>query len=140
MRNNCGSMTWWYVTPNGRYSSHMLIFFEHSPQRGFRKDIYLLILFSTLLTGYVSSLLFQTVLLSTKWQAYFILIYDYLDIMSHVNLRSKFCPGLIKFLASPLVSSLNFCRESIHQKQGWKLFWIRRFWFALVLVTCYSNT
>ena len=43
----CGSMTWWYVTPSERYSSHlmMLILFEHSPQRGFGKGLYLLILF-----------------------------------------------------------------------------------------------
>jgi len=41
----CGSMTWWYVTSRERYSSHlpMLILFEHSPQRGLRKGIYLLI-------------------------------------------------------------------------------------------------
>jgi len=34
----CGSMTWRYVTPSGRYSSHlmMLILFEHSPQRGLK--------------------------------------------------------------------------------------------------------
>jgi len=96
----CGSMTWWYVTLRRRYSSHLmiLILFEHSSQRGLRKGIYLLILFSTLLTSYVSSLLFQIVLLSTKWRVSFISIYYYLYITSHVNLRSKFCPGSIKFL------------------------------------------
>jgi hypothetical protein len=30
------------------------------------------------------------------------LIYDYLYIMSHVNLLLKFCPGSIKILAPPL--------------------------------------
>jgi hypothetical protein len=100
----CGSMTWWYVTPSMRYLSHlmMLILFEHLPQIGLGKSIYLLILFSTLLAGYVSSLLFQIVLLSTKWRAYFISIYDYLYIMSHLNLRLKFCPSSINFLAPPL--------------------------------------
>ena len=80
----------------------MLILFKHSPQRGLGKGIYLLILVSTLLTDYVSSLLFQIVLLSTKWRAYFISIYDYLYVMSHVYLRSKFYPCSIKFLAPPL--------------------------------------
>jgi len=68
----------------------MLILFEHSPQRGLIKGIYLLILFSTLLECYVSSLLFQIVLLLTKWWAFFISIYGYSYIMSHVNLQLKF--------------------------------------------------
>jgi len=65
----CGSMTWWYITPSKRYSSHlmMLILFEHWPHRGLEKVIYLLILFSTLLASYISSLLIQIVLLLTKW-------------------------------------------------------------------------
>jgi len=102
-------VTWWYVTPNMRYSSHlmMLILFEHSPQRGLGNDIYLLILFSTLLAGYVSSLLFQIVLLLTKWRASFISIYDYLYIMSHVNLWSKFCACSTKFLAPPLFVNIH---------------------------------
>ena len=102
----CGSMTWLYVTPSRKYSRHfmMLILFEHSPQRGLRKGIYLLILFSTILTDYVSSLLFQIVLLSTKWRASLILIFDYLYILCHINLRSKFFPGSIKYLAPPLHS------------------------------------
>jgi len=93
-----------YTPSSGRQSSHLmiLILFEHSSQRGLGKGIYLLILFSTLLASYVSSLLFQIVPLSTKWRASFISIYDHLYIMSHVNLRSKLCPGSIKFLAPPL--------------------------------------
>jgi len=76
-QNMCGdgsSMTWWYVTPSERYSSHlmMLILFEHSPQRGLGKSIYLLILFSTLLAGYISSLLFQIVLLLKKMTNFFL--------------------------------------------------------------------
>jgi len=74
----CGLKTWWYVTPSRRYSSHLIILFEHSPQRGLGKRIYLLILFSTLLTGYVSSLLFYIVLLLAKWRVSFISIYNYL--------------------------------------------------------------
>jgi hypothetical protein len=37
-----GSMTWWYVTPSMRYSSHlmMLILYEHSPYRSLGKEIY----------------------------------------------------------------------------------------------------
>ena len=82
----CCSMTWWYVTPSERYSSHLMmsILFKHSLQRDLGKGIYLLILFSTLLTGYISSLLFQTVLLLKKWRTSFISIYDYLYILCHM--------------------------------------------------------
>jgi len=50
------------------YSSHlmMLILFEHLLQRGLGKGIYLIILFSTLLAGYIFYLLFQIVFLLTK--------------------------------------------------------------------------
>jgi len=59
----------------------MLILFEHSPQKSIEMVIYLVILFSRLLVSYISSLLFQTVLLLTKWQNSFISIYDYLSIL-----------------------------------------------------------
>jgi len=65
-----------------------------------------LILFSTLFAGYVSSLLFQIVLLLTKWRASFISIYNYLYIMSHVNLRLIFFPFSIKLLAFPYIYML----------------------------------
>jgi hypothetical protein len=42
-------------------------------------------------------------ILVTKRRASFILIYDYLYIMSHVNLRLKFCPDSLKFIAPPLI-------------------------------------
>jgi hypothetical protein len=82
------------------------ILFEHSPQRSLGKRIYRLILFSTLFACYVSSLLFQIVLLLTKWQVSNISIYDYLYIMSHVNLRLNFCPGSLVFLAPPLIRTI----------------------------------
>jgi hypothetical protein len=83
------------------------VLFEHSSQRGLGKDIYLLILFSTLLIDYVSSLLFQIVFSLKKSRTSFILIYDYLYITSHVNLWLKFCPDSIKFSNSATVHWYN---------------------------------
>jgi hypothetical protein len=51
---------------NGRYSSHlmMLILYEHSPQQRVGMGVYLVVLFNIiLLICYISSLLFQIVLL-----------------------------------------------------------------------------
>jgi len=86
--------------------------------------IYLLILFSTILADYVSYLLFQIVLLLTKWRVSSISIYDYLYIISHMNLRSKFCLGSTKFLAPPLVE----------RKWIWKA-WV---WWWTSLDGCFS--
>jgi len=63
-------------TASSKYSSDLMmsILFEHSPQTGLGKGIYLLILFSTLLAGYISYLLFQIVLSLTKWRASFVSI------------------------------------------------------------------
>jgi hypothetical protein len=66
----------------------------HSPQRSLGKGICLLILFSTLLACYVSSLLFQIILLLTKWRVSFILIYDYLYIMFTCEFAVKTFLGL----------------------------------------------
>jgi len=47
----------------------------------------------------------QILFLLTKSRVSFILIYKYLHIMSHVNLRSKFCSDSKKFLTPPLIIS-----------------------------------
>jgi hypothetical protein len=99
-------------------------FWNFSSQRGLRKGIYLLILFSKLLACYISYLLFQIILLLTKWRASFILIYDYLYIMSHMNLRLKFCTGSIKFLAPPLDLSISWTeRKKKLFFTPWICFW-----------------
>ena len=56
----------YFSHPHNKSHLTMLILFKHSPQRGLRNVIYLLILFSTLFVGYISSLLFHIVLLLTK--------------------------------------------------------------------------
>jgi hypothetical protein len=80
----------------------------------------------------------------TKWQASFISIYDYLYIMSHVNLWSKFCSGSIKFLAPPLPmfvghSTNHYLKHVLHWRPWDKLVPIKKLQINYLLLKLYLN-